>query len=77
MSELTPRYRSFQKAYGGDPDSAVLKDLHKRVMRLEIDLASVLNRVKDNTVKVAWLAPPPPPEQINVAKDHGLADPPK
>lgn len=30
-----PRYTNFRKAYGGDPDSAVLRDLHKRTTKLE------------------------------------------
>ncbi len=34
-SNRTPRYRSFRKAYGGDPDSSILRDLHKRVTELE------------------------------------------
>ncbi len=42
----TPKYRSFRKAYGGDPDSAVLNDLHKRVMRLEIDLHNALALIR-------------------------------
>ncbi len=30
-----PKYRSWKRAYGGDPDTAVLHDLHKRVTKLE------------------------------------------
>lgn len=40
MSNVTPVYRSFRRAYGGDPDSSVLRDLHKRLMRTEIDLSN-------------------------------------
>ncbi len=36
MSNRTPRYRSFKKDYGGDPDSTILRDLHRRLMKLEI-----------------------------------------
>ncbi len=32
-----PQFRSFKRTYGGDPDTSVLRDLHKRVMRLEMD----------------------------------------
>ncbi len=42
LSERTPRFTSFRKSYGGDPDSAILRDLHKRLMKVEI----ALNRAK-------------------------------
>ncbi len=38
MSNRTPRYRSYEKAYGGDPDSSIVKDLHRRLMKVEISL---------------------------------------
>lgn len=46
MSNRQPRYRSFRKAYGGDPDSAILRDLHKRLTRVELDLALANSRVE-------------------------------
>ncbi len=36
MSNRTPVYRSWKKAYGGDPDSNILRDLHRRLMKIEI-----------------------------------------
>ena len=29
-------YRGFRKTYGGDPDRAIMNDLHKRLMKVEI-----------------------------------------
>lgn len=36
MGNATPRFRSWTKAYGGDPDSTILRDLHRRLMKVEI-----------------------------------------
>ncbi len=36
MSNRAPAYRSFKKDYGGDPDSTILRDLHRRLMKVEI-----------------------------------------
>lgn len=74
-----PRYRNFRKAYGGDPDSSVLRDLHKRLTKVESLLWEAQQQV------TALLAEPrqlvftatPPPDVKNVARDHGLADPTK
>ncbi len=41
VSDRTPRYRSFKKDYGGDPDSTILKDLHRRLMKIEIAFAKL------------------------------------
>ncbi len=65
----TPRYRSFKRAYGGDPDTAVLHDLHKRVMRLEIDLANaraLIRRLNDVRIELVMAAP----ESINVMRSE-------
>ncbi len=47
MSNRTPRYRSWKKAYGGDPDSSILRDLHRRLMKVEIALDRAVARVGD------------------------------
>lgn len=31
-----PVYRNFRKAYGGDPDSQILRDLHRRLTAVEL-----------------------------------------
>ncbi len=61
------KYRSFKKAYGGDPDSSILQDLHKRVMRLEIDrihdreIIRALQAFRDRFLL---------PEHKNIARDE-------
>lgn len=47
MSNRAPRYRSFRKAYGGDPDTSILRDLHKRLTRTEQDLALAETRIAE------------------------------
>ncbi len=64
------KFRSFKRAYGGDPDSSVLKDLHRRLMRVEIDLARaeaaiLLLRDRPQLVMAS-------PVQINAARDKGV-----
>lgn len=70
-------YRGFRKAYGGDPDRAIVQDLHKRLMKVEIELdrlrstnmdlqdahATVLQRLKYVLVAAGGTVggDPPPP----------------
>ncbi len=72
-------YRNFRKAYGGDPDTAILRDLHKRLTRVEINQDKILIGLQANSRALVDLLlrfppPPPPPSAINVVKDHGLAE---
>ncbi len=72
-------YRNFRKAYGGDPDTAVLRDLHKRLTKVEVAQDKILIGLQANTRALVDLLlrfppPPPPPPPINVATDHGLAE---
>ncbi len=73
-----PRYRSWKKAYGGDPDTAVLHDLHKRMTRVELNHWELLLEVRRLQARfdqfMNLFQPPPPPAPINVATDHGLAE---
>lgn len=72
MSDLTPRYRSFQKAYGGDPDTAVLRDLHKRVMRLEIDIAQLTELLGQHVERVVNIVMASP-VHVNAAREEGVS----
>lgn len=53
MGYRTPKYRSFRRTYGGDPDSTILRDLHQRITRLERDLedARIQNDLQMKTME--------------------------
>ncbi len=65
-----PRYRSWKKAYGGDPDTAVLHDLHKRATRLELDLWSLTQRVEALEKRPQVILSSP--VQKNLARDERI-----
>jgi len=62
-----PRYRSWKKAYGGDPDTAVLHDLHKRCTKLEQALWSALQLIRSLEERPQLIMANPAP--INTARD--------
>ncbi len=65
-----PRYRSWKKAYGGDPDTAVLHDLHKRATKLEQlvwALSEAISRLESRPQLV--MASPVP---INAVRDERI-----
>ncbi len=47
MSNRTPSFRSWKRAYGGDPDSTILRDLHRRLMKVEIAQARLIEQTVD------------------------------
>ncbi len=65
-----PRYRSWKKAYGGDPDTAVLHDLHKRLTKVERllwDTRDLLRRLEERPQLI--MASPVP---INAAREQRI-----
>ena len=64
-----PRYRNFQKAYGGDPDTAVLRDLHKRLTKLEGLLWDLSIMVISQKAVIQVMVSP---ESINVAREKRI-----
>ena len=55
-------FRNFRRAYGGDPDSAVLRDLHKRLMKIELLVSSLEEVINGWEVFRKSLLMPDPPE---------------
>lgn len=52
-----PKYRNFRRQYGGDPDTSILRDLHKRMTSLEatvwqvIEIQEGLQTAQDNQME--------------------------
>ena len=67
-----PRYRNFRKAYGGDPDSAVLRDLHKRLTKAEGLLWEAQQQIAAILAEPAQMVFVSSPVQKNAAREEGV-----
>ncbi len=60
-----PQYRSFTKQYGGDPDSTVLVDLHKRQTRTEENVYRLLLELRALAERPQFIVAQPVPKSAD------------